>query len=287
MHPWHITTFYHFAPVADPAALKERLLERGQALGMKALIILAAEGLNGTAGFPSEAERNQFETALNEIFRTSLDFKRSFSATPPFRKLSIKIRPEIVSLGRPDLVPAYQESRLSSREWDQAIAEGAVLLDTRNLYESRIGSFRGALIPDIEHFEQFPAAVGKMGLDPQQKILIFCTGGIRCEKAALALNEQGFRNVHQLDGGILRYLEETGGGAWEGECFVFDDRVAVNPQLQPSRRYRLCPHCGRPADQALNCAQCGKEACLCPDCAAQSPVTCSKNCHYHARRPLP
>ncbi|MBX2989097.1 MAG: hypothetical protein KF802_14500 [Bdellovibrionaceae bacterium] len=285
MHPWHITTFYHFAPVADPAALKEHLRERGQALGMKALIILAAEGLNGTAGFTSEAERDQFESELNAFFRAALDFKRSLSVIPPFRKLSIKIRPEIVSLGRPDLVPARQANRLSAAQWDQAIAEGAVLLDTRNLDESRIGSFRGALLPDIGRFEQFPAAVEKMNLDPQQKILIFCTGGIRCEKAALALSEQGFRDVHQLDGGILRYLEETGGGSWEGECFVFDDRVAVDTRLQPSQRYRLCPHCGRPADQVLSCGQCGKEARLCPECATRSPVTCSKNCRHHAHRP--
>lgn len=254
--PWHITAFYRFSEVPDPAALKAELLEKAGPLGMKALIILATEGLNGTAAFPDAAARSRFQDWLRGKFG-DIDFKDSESDIAPFRRLVIKLRPEIVTLKRPDLRPAGPRRHLAAAEWDRAVAAGAILLDTRNRFESRLGTFRGALTPEIARFEEFPEAVRRANLPKDRPILIFCTGGIRCEKAILALEEQGYGDVAQLEGGILKYLEETGGGSWDGECFVFDDRVALTAGLEPTARFTLCPTCGNPQPRVTACTGCG------------------------------
>lgn len=292
MTEWALTSFYRFTPLRDPEATKREILKRWNPLGLRALIILAPEGLNGTVAAPSKELRSQFQEWLKETFSPDMEFKDSHSSgNCPFRKLTIKIRPEIVTLKRPDLLPQGPHRHLKSHEWDQAIASGAILLDTRNLYESRIGSFKNAILPEIETFDEFPDAVRKMDLPKDQQILIFCTGGIRCEKAILALEEQGFSNVAQLEGGILKYLEEGSAPHWEGECFVFDHRVAVGKGLTPTETYRLCPLCGDPGDQPIECVNCGSEKLLCPTCATAPEPVCSKNCRHHrdlkkARRKL-
>lgn len=257
MAPWHVTAFYCFREVPDPAALRLELLALEEIFAMKALIILAREGINGTAAFRDEDGRRGFQDWLRERFGKNLSFKDSSSAATPFRRMVVKIRPEIVTLKRPDLRPQGPRRHLGPRAWDEAIARGAVLLDTRNRFESRIGTFRGAVTPEISRFEEFPEAVRRSNLPKDAPILIFCTGGIRCEKAILSLEEMGYSDVSQLDGGILRYLEETGGGSWEGECFVFDGRVAVTKELQPSGRYTLCAKCGNPSESPT-CGLCSQ-----------------------------
>jgi UPF0176 protein len=158
----------------------------------------------------------------------------------------------------------------------------AVILDTRNDYEVEIGKFRGARDFALKEFSDFPRAVAESGIAKDAPVLMYCTGGIRCEKAILEMNAQGYKNVHQLDGGILNYLEKFPDQGFDGECFVFDYRVAVDQKLQPTQKYKLCPHCGQPADKPISCAKCGTEAVICRHCTGQSAVTCSKNCAHHA-----
>ena len=158
-----------------------------------------------------------------------------------------------------------------------------MLIDTRNWYEYRLGTFRGALNPGIEKFTDFPDFIQKQGIGKHQKMLIFCTGGIRCEKGILDLEQNGYQNVFQLEGGILNYLEQYPNQKFEGECFVFDRRVAVDQNLEPSKRYTLCPHCGQPADRRIECGLCDQPAQICLECEGMQVkgVTCSKNCAHH------
>lgn len=291
MSTWYVTTFYKFTPLNDPEAFKAELRDLWAPKGLRALVILAVEGINATVAAPSEELLKEFKSWLQNRLATDFPFKDSVSEKIPFRyKMTIKIRPEIVSLKRPDLVPeSVVNNHLNSQEWEKAVAEGAVLIDTRNTYESDIGTFKNALIPPIKEFSEFGEAVEKMDVKKDQKILIFCTGGIRCEKAILEMNERGYENVYQLEGGILKYLEETDGKLWDGECFVFDNRVAVTKDLQPTQKYSFCPHCGNPAEQTYACGECGESAMICAPCleelnAEASGAVCSKNCRYHAQR---
>lgn len=281
MNQWFLTSFYHFTPLQSPTETKTQMISRWSPLGLLALVILGKEGINGTVAAPTAELRSQLQEWLRETFGIT-DFKDSeASGKAPFRKFSIKLRPEIVTLGRPDLKPHGPHRHLSPTDWEEAIASGGILLDTRNLYESRIGTFQGALIPEIDRFEQFPEAVEKMNLPKDKQILIFCTGGIRCEKAILALEEQGFQNVAQLEGGILNYFEKTKAEKWDGECFVFDHRVAVKKDLSPSDKYGLCPLCGDPAEEWITCVECGTKRKVCDSCVQESDPVCSKNCRYH------
>ncbi|RYZ68556.1 MAG: hypothetical protein EOP05_16245, partial [Proteobacteria bacterium] len=216
-------------------------------------------------------------------------FSPKWSEAPdfPFRRFGVRMREEIVTLGKPEVQPLPPKSKthLSPDEWDQALAqEDVVVLDTRNWYETRIGTFKKAIDPKLEEFSEFSEYVAKAEIPKDKKVLIFCTGGIRCEKAIVEMHDQGFENVFQLDGGILNYLAEKPNQNFEGECFVFDNRVAVDQKLQPSLQYALCPHCGQPADQDISCLRCDIDAKICVTCAnEEAKNTCSKNCANHYR----
>jgi UPF0176 protein len=156
------------------------------------------------------------------------------------------------------------------------------MIDTRNWYEYKIGTFQGALNPDIEKFTDFPEYIEKQGISKDKKMLIFCTGGIRCEKGILELQQQGYEKVYQLEGGILNYLAQYPRDEFKGECFVFDHRVAVDQNLSPSKNYVLCPHCGQPGDTSIVCKRCDHEDKICESCAqlTYKKETCSKNCAH-------
>lgn len=283
-----ISTFYHFVKVQDPEAFKLELKALAEELNIKGLIILGHEGFNTTSS--SESKEN-LETWKN-LFKTrfgikELNNKDSVSSKLPFVRFSAKVRPEIVTTGRNDLVleteKVGQNHHLSPSEWDRVMKEerdNVVIIDTRNWYEYNIGTFKGALNPNIEKFTDFPQYFKNQNIDKDKKILIFCTGGIRCEKGILELQENGFENVYQLEGGILKYLEEKPNEEFEGECFVFDNRVAVTQTLAPTETYTFCPHCGQPAKIKKDCVRCDIEFHICEKCA-QIKIkqdTCSKNC---------
>jgi UPF0176 protein len=212
-----------------------------------------------------------------------LQFKDASTSRHPFNVFKVKVKDEIVTLGRPDLAPSNaKNSHLSPREWKKAMAEpGTIVVDTRNDYEVDLGRFRGAVDFRLQEFREFPEAVREAGWDKSQKVLMYCTGGIRCEKAILAMQEQGFSEVYQLEGGILNFLREFPHEEFEGECFVFDYRVAVDQDLRATTRYKLCPHCGQPGEEAIHCTQCQSPAVICSKCQAQGCSTCSKNCAHH------
>lgn len=264
-------------------------------LTLRGLLILGTEGANATFSIP-ENYAEDFKSELLKTLQTSdVTFKNSYAEKHVFHDFNVKVRNEIVSLDRPDLIPQGAQNHITPDEWHKVILEeNPIIIDTRNSYEFDVGHFKGAIDPKIEEFNEYPAWLKKSEIPKDKKILIYCTGGIRCEKAILEMNEQGYNNVYQLDGGILNYLEKYPEGHWDGECFVFDYRIAVDSQLQASKTYKLCPHCGQPAKTKISCVQCGVEDTVCNVCLDEGASrsgdilksefrTCSKNCAHHFR----
>jgi UPF0176 protein len=226
---------YCFAPVDGLEELRADLKALCEESGVRGTILLAPEGINlwTRSGVERLLERIRQIPGF-EGFRG----KESFSSRQPFRKLLVKIKKEIISFGRPEISPErYTSRRIAPLELKQWLDEGrpVTLLDTRNAYEVQHGTFAGAVTPPLDDFRSFPDVVA--GLPEALKdraVVTFCTGGIRCEKAAPWLELAGFQTVYQLDGGILKYFEECGGAHFQGDCFVFDERVALTPALNPA-----------------------------------------------------
>jgi UPF0176 protein len=237
----HITA-YQFANLTDEQLNDYRAMmkEKARSLGMLGTILLGHEGMNFFLSGSDEAA-----LGIAELFESMPEFqdmpyKISFSAEQPYTRMLVRIKNEIVTMGRLEVQPLEQAEtapHLSVEEFEQWMDEGKemIILDTRNDYEIALGKFEGAIDFDIKSFRDFPEAVENMAKDSSLKdktIVTYCTGGIRCEKAGPFMKAAGFNNVYQLDGGILRYLEKVGAGHYEGECFVFDKRVAVGADLK-------------------------------------------------------
>lgn len=248
----HNIAAYKFAQLSGLKELRVNLLALTKRLGLKGTILLSGEGINlFVAGGPDEIG------ALLERLRKipgleSFDVKISETTHQPFNRMLVRIKKEIIAFGVPGINPALRTSpRLQAKQLKQWLDEGrpVTLLDTRNDYEVKLGTFEKALPIGIDHFRDFPAAVAK--LPPQlkdQPIVMFCTGGIRCEKAGPYMEGQGFKNIFQLEGGILKYFEECGGAHYNGECFVFDQRVGVDPDLHETESTQ-CFNCLTPLTQ--------------------------------------
>lgn len=238
---FQIITFYEFKPmknVGDLTGLRDRLKAIMAAYEIKGTIILAEEGFNSTVCGRPEAIKS-FVSEAGAALGSEIVYKSSFHATAPFRKIDVKIKPEIVTLKRRVDLKAGIGTHVPPSKWNDVISDPAtIVLDTRNDYEFKEGTFRRAINPGTEKFSDLPSFVEK-NLDPavNQKIAVFCTGGIRCEKFAPYLVELGFREVFQLEGGILKYIETVPSdeSMWEGECFVFDDRRTVDNELKPGK----------------------------------------------------
>ena len=229
-----VAAYYRFFPLADPAALREELLAAFAATDLLGTTLLAPEGINGTmAGSIETIER--LLSFLNK--RTGLEraeVKFSTTDTQPFRRLKFKLKREIITFRNANVDPTRPGQYVDPKEWDALLADPSVLLlDTRNTYETEIGTFSGAVTPPLNTFSDFVSYVSDH-LDPAQhrKVAMFCTGGIRCEKASAYMLQQGFPEVYHLKGGILRYLEEvpTEASQWQGDCYIFDERVSVGPE---------------------------------------------------------
>lgn len=235
---FQIITFYKFKQMRKLGSLEEirSCLKSLMAdLDVRGTIILADEGFNATIGGRPDALA-RFIPEIERMLDTTIEFKTSFHDALPHRKIDVKIRPEIVTLKRPVNIELGKGTHVAPDKWNEIISsEDTFVLDARNDYEYRNGTFRGAVNPSTAKFSELPAFVEE-NLDPQRhkSVAMFCTGGIRCEKFAPYLKERGFENVYQLEGGILKYLEVVSPdeSLWEGECFVFDDRRTVDSRLQ-------------------------------------------------------
>lgn len=245
-----IRAFYGFAPLPHFAELREPLLTLCREAGLRGTILLADEGINGTmAGQPDGLDRLLARLRAEPGF-ADLTYKESFAPTSPFHRLKVRLKTEIVGMGDAEIDPtAVVGKYVEPKDWNALIEDPEVLvIDTRNDYEVRIGTFAGAVDPKITSFREFPQWV-KEHLDPakHRRVAMFCTGGIRCEKATSLLLREGFDDVFHLKGGVLEYLQQVDASdsAWRGECFVFDDRVALDHALAPGS-HALCFGCKEP-----------------------------------------
>jgi RluA family pseudouridine synthase len=240
---------YRFVELSGLKGLREELLALCKEAGLKGTILLSVEGINLFVAGSAEGI-SRLMSRLREIPGLG-DFegKVSESEDQPFRRMLVRIKREIISFGVEGVEPGKRTSpKLSAKELKRWLDEGrkVTLLDTRNDYEVKLGTFKGAVVPDIRTFREFPQAVRELpDAMKDETLVMFCTGGIRCEKAGPFMEMEGFKNIYQLDGGILKYFEECGGDHYDGECFVFDQRVGVDPALQETDT-AVCYACQAP-----------------------------------------
>jgi UPF0176 protein len=245
-----IAAFYKFVGIDNPTILKNDLHEFCAQRDVRGTILIAHEGINATVSGPNDTIDALLEWLRADERFANLPVKLSSAAAHPFQRFKIKIKPEIVTFGVPDLRPSDATGHLvDPTDWNALISDpDVIVVDTRNDYEVEIGTFEGARNPRTRTFGEFRDYVAAdLASDPHRKIAMFCTGGIRCEKASAYLLSKGFENVYQLSGGILNYLEHVAPeeSLWRGECFVFDERVALEHGVRQGH-HRLCTGCGRP-----------------------------------------
>ena len=265
-----VAALYNFISILDPKELQLRFLDLCKKYKIKGTIILAHEGINGTIASSRESIDALKEFLIAQGLFQGMEYKESFSNNMPFYRMKVRLKKEIVTLGVDGIDPTKQVGQyLSPKEWTDLLENpDVVVIDTRNDYEVEMGSFKNALNPNTKSFREFPEFIEKnLQGQTEKKVAMFCTGGIRCEKASSYMLSKGFKNVYHLKGGILKYLEEIPEekSLWEGECFVFDHRVGIKHGLELGE-YKLCHGCRNPIfkeeesspfyERGVSCSKC-------------------------------
>jgi len=267
---FHVAAFYVFTDLADFASLREPLYDTCADHGVKGTILLAAEGINGTIAGSQEGVDAVLSFLTDDDRLAGLVAKRSTAADDPFLRLKVRLKKEIVTLGVGEVdVAAGTAPHVPPGEWNDLIADpDTVVIDTRNAYEIAIGTFEGAVDPGTRSFREFPAWIEAHPELRGKRLAMFCTGGIRCEKATAYLRSTGFNDVYQLDGGILKYLEavEEPASTWNGECYVFDRRVSVGHGLEPGN-LEVCPNCNAVLGEHERSTTGYRRGICCPGCS--------------------
>lgn len=265
-----IAALYHFARIPDPATLRPALADVCTAQAVRGSLLLAREGINGTIAGSAEGIRAVLAYIRSLDGFAALEHKESFAPHMPFGRMKVKLKREIVTMGLPDVDPLAQVgSYVAPQDWNALIASDDVaVIDTRNDYEVQIGTFKGAVDPNIRTFRDFPAWwEANKDAYRGKRIAMFCTGGIRCEKSTNYLLSQGVNQVFHLKGGILKYLEDipSGQSLWDGQCYVFDGRVSVGHGLVPGS-YDTCHACRRPISAQDKASPDYERGAACPKC---------------------
>lgn len=248
---WKIAAFYHFVELPDRDAWAERIVDHGLQVGLRGTIIFANEGINSTCAGSHEAIDATIELLQSDPRFAAMEVKYSYADFCPFPKFKVKKKPEIVTFRQPGADPRQEVGTyLEPEEWNELIQDPEVItIDTRNDYEVGVGKFKGAINPDTDDFPEFAKFVDEhLASQKDKKIAMYCTGGIRCERSTAYLKQKGFKHVYHLKGGILRYMElmPREQSLWEGDCFVFDYRVALDHDLQPAK-WKIDPETSHPA----------------------------------------
>lgn len=245
-----IAAMYKFVRLPDYHELREPLLDFCNEQGIKGTLLLAKEGINGTVAGSREAIDNLLTYLKRDERFLGIEHKESYDETQPFYRMKVKLKKEIVTMGVEDIDPNHiVGTYVEPQDWNALISDpDVILIDTRNYYEYNIGTFEGAINPETTTFREFPQYIAEhLDKNKHKKVAMFCTGGIRCEKSTAYVKQQGFEEVYHLKGGILKYLEDVpqDQSKWQGECFVFDNRVAVNHDLEKGS-YDQCHGCRHP-----------------------------------------
>ena len=265
--------FYKFVSLPDFAALKAPLLQFCEEREVKGTILLAAEGVNGTIAGEAEGVRAVLDFLRCDPRLADLEHKESGATRQPFYRMKVRLKKEIVTLGVPGVDPTrIVGTYVKPQDWNQLLEDpDVVVVDVRNDYEVALGTFEGAVNPNTRSFSELPQWVNEYSaLRDKPKVAMFCTGGIRCEKSTALLRAQGFAEVYHLQGGILKYLETVpeSESRWRGECFVFDERVAVGHGLKPGQ-HELCRSCRNPIGEVEKRSEFYVEGVSCPACYGQ------------------
>lgn len=271
-NPVQVAALYHFTRFSDPGSLRAPLVAACEQAGVKGTLLLAREGINGTIA----GTDNALASVLGHIRAlpgcAGLEVKYSAAPEMPFHRMKVRVKREIVTMGEPDIDPALSAGHyVDPHDWNALIADpDTVVIDTRNDYEVAVGTFAGAVDPQTPTFRDFPAWFREHReelLEGKKKVAMFCTGGIRCEKSTSFLRAEGIDEVYHLKGGILKYLEAVpeDQSLWQGECFVFDERVTVRHGLEQGT-FQLCRACRRPLDAAALGHPDFEDGVSCPAC---------------------
>ena len=286
-----VVCFYKFVDLPNFADLQQPIKNYASNQKIKGTILLSKEGINSTIAGTNQSIMTMLEFLRNYPQFKDLTYKLSQCDTNPFIRLKVKLKKEIVTLGIKNINPSQATGQyVAPADWNQLIADPDVItIDTRNKYEVKIGSFDHAINPKTDSFREFPEFFAKnfQHLDRKQKIAMFCTGGIRCEKSTAYLMQLGFTNVYHLQGGILNYLEQIPpqDSLWQGECFVFDNRIGVNHHIQPSG-HSMCPGCRYPVSNADKQSTRYKEGVYCPICIDTIPKKTIKRAEARHRQKI-
>jgi len=265
-----VAAMYKFVHLPDFRELREKLLQVCEKQSLKGTLLLAEEGINGTVAGKREGIDNLLCFLKQDPRFADLEHKESFVSEMPFYRMKIRLKKEIVTMGIPDTDPNQLTGlKVDYKEWNKLISDPDVLvIDTRNEYEYELGTFKNAISPNTTTFREFPEFVNnELSGDKHKKVAMFCTGGIRCEKATNYMLKQGYEDVYHLNGGILKYLEEVkqDENLWQGDCFVFDGRVAVDKNLEQGN-YEQCFACRMPLSEKELQSDKYEKGISCPQC---------------------
>jgi UPF0176 protein len=262
-------TGYKFTPITNTKLLQEKIINLSEKNNLKGTVLISDKGINFSVAGLIENTSNFLNVIKEDEQFSDIDIKTTFNEYQPFRKMLVRIKKEIISMGVDEINPyEFTGEKIKPSELNKKLdaREDVILLDTRNEYEVRLGSFENAIDLDLDSFRDFPTKIN--GLREQigdKEIVIFCTGGVRCEKASALMLKSGFKNVKQIDGGVINYFKETGGAHWKGDCFVFDDRVAIDKELNETD-YVLCFRCREPLNKDEIASEYYKIDEYCPYC---------------------
>ena len=268
-----VAALYKFEALPDFRDLRQPLLDCCRANGVKGTILLAEEGVNGTIAGSPEGVHAVLAFLRTDLRLADLEHKEAPAETMPFHRMKVRLKKEIVTMGVPGVDPTTQAGTyIDPTDWNDLISDpNVVVIDARNDYEVAVGTFKGALDPQTKSFRELPDWLREQeALREKPRVAMFCTGGIRCAKSTAFLRAEGFEEVYHLQGGILKYLETVPEeeSLWEGECFVFDQRVAVGHRLEPGS-YALCHACGMPLSEADQASTHYEPGVSCPHCMDQ------------------
>jgi len=245
-------TGYKFTPITNTKLLQEKIINLSEENNLKGTVLISDKGINFSVAGLIENTSNFLKVIKKDEQFSDIDIKTTFNEYQPFRKMLVRIKKEIISMGVDEINPyEFTGEKIKPFELNKKLdaGEDVILLDTRNEYEVRLGTFENAIDLNLDSFRDFPTKIN--GLREQigdKEIVMFCTGGVRCEKASALMLKSGFKNVKQIDGGVINYFKETGGAHWKGDCFVFDDRVALDKELNETD-YVLCFRCREPLNK--------------------------------------
>ena len=288
MKDYLILLYYCYTKIDDPEAFKHQHHLFCIENNLKGRIIIASEGINGTiSGLKSDCEK-YMDHLLNDPRFARTEFKVEAHERHAFQKLNVRVKDEIVHSGLQHIDPAKKTGKYLEPDEFRKMKDGedVVVVDVRSNYEHNIGKFKNAISFDIDNFRDFPDKIAELEAYRDKKIITYCTGGIKCEKASAYLLEKGFKNVYQLHGGIIKYGFQEGGEDFDGKCYVFDNRIVAEVNSVNPTVISKCHICDEACDRMVNCAnpECNKHIPICEACAEKMEGACSDKCRTHPKK---